>query len=260
MEGGTMFCVYPSDGSEGQTYPFISFEHGDLGGGATLQIGYKSFLETVASAGFVICAPTQCPYSCRPTQHTHQLHAIDAGKELAAKGTLPIRLDGLVGVAGHSTGGMTTLRCSYAENVEHYGIGAAFMYNGDGGSEIEGDNITFDAISPELPMFLVTGTKDIIEPKGSTKDNQDRILATNPKQPLLTAMIDGEGHLDPNDVPIVHPAPLRSVPYFIAFFGRELLPSSECLAEYEDALGPQLQAVSPSLYFNQLFGQSGMLV
>lgn len=150
---------------------------------------------------------------------------------------------------------MTTLRCSYGENVDHYGIGAAFFYNGDGGKEIANDNITFEAISPKLPMFLVTGTDDIIEPKGSTKDNQDKILANNPQQPILTAMIDKEGHLDPNDIPIIHPAPLRAVPYFIAFFGRQLSPSEECAADYESTLGEQLQAESPSLYFNQLFSK-----
>merc|ERR1719506_2733739 len=114
-----MFCEYPEETN--MTFPLLSFEHGDTQGGAVLHWGYKSFLEAVASSGFVICAPLMCPLFCREKQHIHQLHAITAAKELGSKGVLPVRPEGEVGIVGHSTGGMTTLKCAATDNVLKYG-------------------------------------------------------------------------------------------------------------------------------------------
>merc|ERR1712070_698947 len=111
--------------------------------------------------------------------------------------------------------------------------GAAVMYNGDGGKELKpSDDVRFVDIDETLPMFMVTGNADDIEPKGSTANNHDLVLAANPEQPLLTAMIDKEGHLDPSNVPIFYHAPLRAVPYIIAFFGHTLGASDVCDAVY----------------------------
>lgn len=257
MKGGSMLCAYPTDGG-GASFPLLSFEHGDLGGGIDLGIGYKSFLYNVASAGFVVCASLQCPISCRATQHEQQLNAITAAKALGESGVLPVRAEGAVGVVGHSTGGMTTFRCAYKNNTAAYGVGAAVAYNGDGGSEIAKDNIRFEDIDSALPMFLVSGNKDIIEPKGSTVSNHDAILQVNPSQPLLVALIDGEGHLDPID--IVRPAPLLAASYISAFFGYTLAPSDECSPAYQSTLGEQLQGASSGYYDNKLFTSAGLLV
>lgn len=258
MEGGEMFCVYPSVADAGQLtgtgFPLLSFEHGDGGGGDLLVTGYASLLEALASSGFVVCAPKLCPISCRNEQATHQLNALVAAQALGTQGKLPIRSGGLVGVVGHSTGGMTTLKCAAEDAVAAHGIGAAMVYNGDGGTELlPSDNVSFDSIDETLPMFMVTGSADVIEPKGSTQSNHDLILTAKPGQRLLTAMIDKEGHLDPNDVPLVHKAKLRAVPYIIAFFGYTLEPSQNCSATYENVLGPQLQSMSSGYYDNRLF-------
>merc|ERR1712224_198955 len=101
-------------------------------------------------------------------------------------------------------GGMTTLKNSERGAVSAHGIGAAVLYNGDGGKSLPAsDDVRFEDIDETLPMFLVTGSADIIEPKGSTESNHDLILAANPGQRLLTAMIDKERHLDPIDVAFV---------------------------------------------------------
>merc|ERR1712151_1451417 len=137
-------------------------------------------------------------------------------------------------------------------------------YNGDGPAESleKSDNVSFALIEPSLPMFLVTGSSDNIEPTGSSQSNCDAILKANPKQPLLIAEIDGEGHLDSIDIPLVHPAPLKAVPYIIAFLSYTLTPSPPCTASYEKTMGTELQSHSSKYYNNQLFGteKSAMIV
>lgn len=246
-----MYCVYPT-GVEG-TFPLVSFEHGDFGGGFDLRVSYSEMMKTVASSGFVICAPTMCFYHCRAVQHIHQQRAIVAAKALGTSGVLPVRREGPVGVAGHSTGGMATLRSSYRDAVAELNIGAAVAYNGDGGAELANDNITFDLIDPLLPMFLITGTADWIEPKDSTQNNSARILRANPEQPLLGASITYEGHLDPNWATFLHPAPLRAVPFVIAFLGYTLTPPDACSQSYQEVLDGRLRGAAPAWYENHLF-------
>eukprot|EP00591_Stephanopyxis_turris_P002523 CAMPEP_0195516466 /NCGR_PEP_ID=MMETSP0794_2-20130614/7185_1 /TAXON_ID=515487 /ORGANISM="Stephanopyxis turris, Strain CCMP 815" /LENGTH=299 /DNA_ID=CAMNT_0040645065 /DNA_START=101 /DNA_END=1000 /DNA_ORIENTATION=- len=255
MQGGTMSCTYPSNIEDSKKFPLLSFEHGDFGGGEFF-MGYKQFMTKIASAGFVICAPLMCPFptpACRAEQHIHQLDAITAGKALGNTGVLPVRRDGGVGVIGHSTGGMTTLKCSTSENVNQYNIAASVMYNGDGGDIIKNDNVKFEDVDPNLPLFFVTGTADFIEKKGSTEANVNAILDVNPVQPLLAANITGEGHLDPIQLSFFRKAPLLALPFIVAFLCFTLEPSEECNLESKVILGSKLQYVSEQWYIEQLF-------
>lgn len=207
--------------------------------------------------------PHSCVQFLAAQQSAHQLNAITAAKQLGKTGDLPIRSEGGVGVFGHSTGGMTTIKITNKDDVAKYGIGAAMGYNPDGPAEdlIKKDHVNFGDIEPSLPMFLVTGTRDIIEPRGSTQDDTDAILKANPKQALLVAELNGEGHLDNINIPIVHPAPLKAVPYIIAFFGHTLMRSSaQCTEKYKNLMGDQLKTNSPRYYKNQLFGTESPLV
>jgi hypothetical protein len=252
MPGGKMYCRYPTRNNQtaGKRFPLLSFEHGDTQGGFVLPVTYGPFLEALASSGFVVCAPLSCLIQCREHQHIHQMNAIVAAKRLGQRGVLPVRLDAKVGVLGHSTGGMTTLKCADKDNVAKYDIGAAVVYNGDGPPSwiARMDHVNFTNIQPSLPIFMVTGTGDHIEPRGSTRKNTDAILKANPGQPLLMAEIDGEGHLDCLNFPIVHPAPLKALPYIIAFLGHALEPSEDCAAEYNHTLGGQLQMHASTIY------------
>lgn len=245
-----MFCRYPS--GTNMTFPLLSFEHGDYA--VMIHESYGSYLNAVASSGFVICAPLMCPIPCREQQHIHQLNAITAAKTLGSREVLPVRSEGTVGVVGHSTGGMTTLKCAAKDAVSKFGIGSAVTYNGDGPPQsLVHDKVSFEEIESTLPMLLVTGSSDIFEPTGSTQANGDAILKANPKQPLLVAEIDGEGHLDSIDIPLAHRAPLKAAPYIIAFFGHTLTPLSQCTAKYEEVLGVQLKEHSSKYYKNLLF-------
>lgn len=253
-----MYCMHPVGDSKHTSgeFPLLSFMHGDFGGGIVLSTIYDSFLKYVASSGFVICAPLACMVSCRDEQHLHHLRAITAAIDLGAEGVLPIRESGAVGVIGHSTGGMTTLRCSYRENVAAYGIGAAMALNGDGAALIADDDIRFRDIDPALPMFLVAGDKDIVEPKNATESNHDLILAANPGQPLLAAKLRGQGHYDANDITFLHPAPQLASPFIVAFFSHALAPRDACTSGYAATLGDQLRAAAPDYYDNRLWNQT----
>lgn len=248
-----MYCIYPT--STDLKFPLLTFEHGDTAGRVILKLGYTEFLEAVASSGFVVCAPLMCAIPCREEQHIHQLNAIIAAKDLGEKGVLPVRTNGTVGAIGHSTGGMTTLKCAAKDMVSKYGIGSAVAYNGDGPpSWLEKDHVNFTDIEETLPMFLVTGSADSIEKEGSTQANGDAILKANPKQPLLVAEIDGEGHLDSITIPVIHKAPLRAAKYIIAFFGHTLTPSPQCILQYQNTMGKELKGASSKYYKNNLFG------
>lgn len=251
MEGGRMFCTYPT--GTNMKFPLVSFEHGDTLGGFMLPFAYGPFLDAVASSGFVVCAPVMCLIACRERQHVHQLHAITAAKALGKKGVLPVRSEFQVGILGHSTGGMTTLKCAARGSVSEYGIGAAVVYNGDGPPGWIGrfDHVNFTDIEESLPIFMVTGTKDIIEPRNSTRKNSDAVLEANPTQPLIVAEIDGEGHLDSVNIPVAHPAPMKAVPFIISFLGYTLTTSAECTTKYKTMLGAQLKDHS-RYWLNQL--------
>lgn len=253
QNGASSYCWYPTDTEK--KFPLVSFMHGDNepvhlpGSPSHFPPSLEPFLKAVASSGFVVCAPASCriapdpsPACTRSLQYLFQLDAIKTAKN--NKG-LPIDLEAKVGIIGHSTGGMTTLKCAYKDYVDAYSIGAAVVVNGDGPPEynLANDNVSFEDIDPSLPMFLITGTKDKEEPQNSTERNAADILKHHPSQPLLVANIDGEDHSDL--LPFVFDGlKSKSMEYIIAYFWAVLKKSSDC----NDTLLSKLKNASPTYY------------
>jgi hypothetical protein len=256
---GEMWCVHPEPTYAAEKFPLISFEHGDTLGGEDVRNSYAELLHLVASSGFVVCCPTMSTGGQENRDKTaiDQATVFEIAKALASNGSLPIRQEGPMGIMGHSTGGMTTMKNSYKDVVARYNIGAAVMYNGDGGWWLQhGDDMRWKDIEPTLPMLFIAGTHDGIEPKDAMPTNYHAILAANPTQPILAAMIATENHFDS----VGQHAKLLGGPAVVAFLSYKLKSNDACNEAYKSVLGDQLAAISPTYYDNRLFNMSGPTV
>jgi dienelactone hydrolase len=230
-------------------------------GGEDVGETYGDLFKLVVSSGFVVCAPTHCTggQECRDQSVIDLEAALTAAKLLGATGMLPIQEHGPVGIMGHSTGGMTTMKNAYKKVVSKHGIKVAVMYNGDGGQRwLKNDNMKWSEIEPTLPLLFIAGTNDGIEPKEAMPTNVANILAANPTQPYIAAMIAGENHFDS----VGHDlnARLRGGSAAVAFLSMMLKPNDACNEDYKSVLGDQLAAISPTYYDNTVFDISGPTV
>ena len=113
-------AVYYPKGAAGQKFPFISYAHGDGGGGARAQAGYAPLLKAMAAFGYVIALPKACDTGCHddtttlphdPTGFAHyylqQLKVFDFALEQSVAGDAvfaTVNASAGVGIAGHSMG------------------------------------------------------------------------------------------------------------------------------------------------------------
>jgi hypothetical protein len=282
MQGGTMLCTFPTNLPDPEiSFPLISFGHGGNAGGWGTG-WYEKFMREVASSGFVVCAPRHCPSMCPDVFETHVLNAITAAKKLSEEGVLP-KLDGTVGVSGHSIAGVAVLESCYKERVSDYGIKSAVLFDMTGvlvatrtctyknwwdelwnvpDNKPCGADTEVERVDPELPLLFLAADGDK-DPNRMIWDHTiptvDTLLNVNPEQPIIVASIKDMTHNDLVNELWPYPltsyrALLKSVEYIIGFFtytlkGEQL---KACDDEFRTLLGAQLKCNS-IYYDNRLF-------
>jgi len=182
-----VFPVAPANYS----FPVVSFSHGDLGGGYDL-IAYAGLFHEIASHGIVVaahasCGPFEKTFGCNDTQYLDQLQVVTWALDFASSSSvLPINRSVGVAVAGHSTGGRSTLQSAQDKFAVPYRIKAAVGIHPD-------PKLGAASNIHSVPLAIFTGDKDIIEPTGSAL--ADWIAAKTPKK--VFASFHGVGHLEP---------------------------------------------------------------
>jgi hypothetical protein len=255
MLGGQMLCAYPTNTD--LKFPLLSLAHGTGAGGWNLG-SYLEFMLVMASTGFVICAPEHCWFDCLDKMDIYQLNAITSGKYYGERGELPVRREGTVGLLGHSSGGVSTLRSCYPEDVSNYNIGAAMTYDGTGAAyanERKKADLDLASVDPSIPLFLAAADEDHIW--DHTIKNAETLLSTNPNRSLLVAGIDGMRHNDMRTWFFHWHQTLKAVPYIITFFTYTLKPSEGCCEESKNVLGMQLELDSTNYYDDHLIFPCG---
>jgi hypothetical protein len=157
--------------NKSQTFPLISYAHGDGGGGAILNVAYGTLLHKMASFGYVICATRSCNKGCHDdtTSLPHDprgfghfyLQQLDVLEWAKVSPVTPlIDFSKGVGIAGHSMGGQATVYSSSLKNTSAYEIKAAVMHHA----------YTHSYPAPLVPFLAFTGAKDTIAPPRMTED------------------------------------------------------------------------------------------
>jgi hypothetical protein len=281
MVGGTMLCTFPTNLPDPNvTFPLISFGHGGNAGGLMTGV-YEKFMREVASSGFVVCAPRRCTSMCPAVFETYLLNAITAANYFSEEGVLP-KLNGKVGVSGHSIAGVSALKSCYKEHVSDYGIKSAVLFDMTGvlvanrtcsynwwnviTNQPCGADARLERVDPEVPMLFLAadGDKDPnVMIWDHTLPTVDTLLISNPKQPLVVASIKDMTHEDLiNELypwPLKsYPALLKSVEYIIGFFTYTLKSEqlNACDDKFRTLLGAQLECNS-MYYDNQLCHADG---
>ena len=111
----TVFYPVNFDVNTTNSFRFIAYAHGYLGGGVQTGPSYYEMCKALASFGYVVALPHACDVGCvsdgEPGFHHYyfeQLKAIDWAREMwlsGEDGFANLDLDDGVGIAGHSMGG-----------------------------------------------------------------------------------------------------------------------------------------------------------
>lgn len=161
--------VWYPNGTTGE-HTFISYVHGDGGGGIIATTAYFELFRAMSAFGYVIASPRACNTGCRDDRvnlphdpagfghfYMQQLKAIDWAKNLSLHGD-PIlsraNFSKGVGIAGHSMGGQATLFSSSFSNTTKYDVRAAVMHHA----------YTHSFPSPTVPFLVFTGARDTTAP------------------------------------------------------------------------------------------------
>lgn len=171
----------PQNTTDGAVLPLLSFTHGDMGGGVFLS-AYDALLQAIAEQGVVVLAHASCNPSCGDSQYEDQLQVLDwaaaqnARHAHATAGPASVwtcqalsKVDFHTpfAVAGHSTGGRSTLQS--AALAAAHNIGAAVGLHPDPEDA---------AANASTPTLIITGTDDKVEPEGSAKADYDLLPDT----------------------------------------------------------------------------------
>jgi len=143
--------TYPTNPSQGQTFPLISFAHGT---DAPPHV-YQSLFNTVASYGFVIVAVEGFARGESLTGWKDVLHAIELCQSGGCHGTpFSYTNTGAIGLLGHSMGGgyVTAIASDGGHNIV---CGASLHGSPCGRYHTEG---------PVIPMLYTAGSRDYIVP------------------------------------------------------------------------------------------------
>ena len=211
------WAFFPSDGVEGETFPLISFSHGDGGGGFLLHWAFNGILRAVAAHGFVVMAHRSCfwPWDCTSEgeswmagrgggeQWRDQVRVLEWGsgevgeKELSTEGSHVYNLidrEKPMGVFGQSTGGRTSIqvaaavsegeRGNYWNLVKNVCIGGSVALHpdpcvGEVDGWLHGDCDRAEAITGTFPYAVFTSSGDTTEPEGSSLKNYEEATTVN---------------------------------------------------------------------------------
>lgn len=222
----------PASSNVQEMFPLIFFQHGDGGGGAAL-VTYQALFDSIAlTASACVVAPYSCAFDAECDNG--QLSFLEVLKTEAFLRShrdlnLPIDLSQPYSVAGHSTGARATLMLASLRDNPTYmqsylkqnnvsldiaqlqrfrSFFADFadpMYDPNQNPDIPGYVVT-------APVFILTGTRDYIEPLDSGWKVFNMSRAPGVSKFFLN--VDGIGHLEP-----IHPNGQREGP-LIAIFAR----------------------------------------
>lgn len=209
-DGGSMHVYYPSNATEGEVFPLISYAHG-LAGGSIDLLGYAKLFSQMASFGFIVVAPNTCNFGCADkvkspyadcnqvavtgknpdaagwnTWFGEQIKAIEwAGNQSKASDPIFKMLDAAAGVAiaGHSMGGQATAWAAHENCTSRWNIKAAAIHHGVYGT-------TNDKIGIPIAGYGSTGDASI---SMKTKD----VFTKSPILPKMWRYIVGSSHLEP---------------------------------------------------------------
>lgn len=218
-----MDVFYPSNATEGETFPVISYSHG-MAGAAIGPIEYQSIaygalLSQLASHGYIVVAPETCSSACgdkvnapytdcaglppvKPngwaSYYGEQLKAIVWAREQKQAGDDEIfaMLDVEAGaaIAGHSMGGQATTLSSHFACTEKYDIWvAALHHSADGATKI--GNL---GVNVSVPLAALGSSGDA----GCTAETRE-IYESSTVYPKYFRNEVGWSHLEPLSVPLI---------------------------------------------------------
>jgi len=186
---------YPEAKDPSEKFPFLSFAHGTFVGGTLPPVAtsYLVDLETVASHGFIIVAPESCPKTeCFTAYSKDQLATIAACKaNPRLHPALASANFDIVGVFGHSMGGMATLGSSgglAGVNPEKYNIKAAVAQHPCWDIEQRPSSVS-------VPIMFTSGSADTICQDGCAEHMYDVV-----KTPSILFNVKGATHFEPTDI------------------------------------------------------------
>lgn len=223
-DGGLMHVYYPSNVSQGETFPLISYAHG-LDGGSIDLLGYAYLFNRIASFGFIVVAPNTCGFlGCADREkrpwtdcnkevvHSHnplfplwdtwfgeQLRAIEFAQN-QSKTSDPIfaMMDSAagVGIAGHSMGGQATSWAAHENCTSHWNIKAAAVHHGVTATNNTKIGVPLAAFGGTLDSWISQMTKDMfvkspVYPKmwryitGASSTHLEPVLLPPLENPLL---------------------------------------------------------------------------
>lgn len=205
---------YPKTTSN-SLFPLHVFAHGDFGGGAFFWPGYHGLHEQLASYGFVVPAYLSCwvDQQCNNGE-TSFLEALKTIEHLEAHPNIvPIDFNKPYTVSGHSTGARVAMMLAALKDSPDYLKGtklaplvtdpmrkilnniAAFV--GDHTDPMNDPKQNPDIPNYQIsksPVFLITGSRDSIEPTNSSWQNFRQISTTD----KVFVNFQGDTHVTPN--------------------------------------------------------------
>lgn len=214
-------------------WPLHLFSHGDLLGGKIMFSTYHGIQEQISSYGFVVAAYLSCGQlvECDHGMASF-LEVLKTIAHLEAhKSEAPIDFSKHYSISGHSTGGRVALQLaalkdspSYMSNRKEIKVDKSLrainqkihafigdhpdpMYHGTWMGDFNPDTSSNYRVS-KSPVFLMTGSKDQIEPKDSCW--KDFAQLSTPDKVFVN--FEGDGHMEPTTNH--HTGPL------IAYFSR----------------------------------------
>lgn len=203
IQTGTVY--YPKGVNGSKTFPLLSFAHGWTEGGSFVRTNYKSVLEELAEAGYIVIAEhSGLELLCYDAEKHDQLRAIEYIKNSSKYSPL-VDWKSKVGVYGHSMGGAASgLNAADAAAVRKYNLGAAVCLHPAQGGQ---------GAKTALPTFYFTGSADSIVPPGGVS-----AMYGKAKPPKVFAEIKGANHFECQTVEDGIPCPHRETPYVIHWF------------------------------------------
>ena len=225
-----------ADGTFVNKYPLTVYQHGDTGGGAAL-FAYDGLFNAMAAEGVCVVAPYSCPfdYFCSNGETSYlevlkSLAYIEKNKDsLVTK--YPFDLEAPYVVGGHSTGARVALMIgALIDSYESPTVPPLYLRYSNHGQgltpelynilpkikAVVGDHpdpMSDPKQNPDIenykidktPVFIITGTEDTLEPKGSGW--LDFLEITSPTRIFVD--VNKRGHLEPNNshdeaIPIIN--------------------------------------------------------
>lgn len=191
----TGFIFYPEAKNTTEKFPLLSFAHGVFVGSIfpPSTTCYATSLEIVASYGFIVVGPNSCPaVNCLTEFAADQLATIKACKENPSlHPALASANFDIVGVFGHSMGGMATLGSAgglAGHNPAEYNIKAAV-------SQHPCWDMTQLPGGVSIPIMFTAGSADIVCEDGCAEIDYAEV-----KTPKVLFNIEGAGHMEPTNL------------------------------------------------------------